>query len=59
LHLATQGDFLVIRKFTFEIGGKNKSTKQIQGVEDAYIVRDNMEVGGLNIIPLYLFGFLY
>lgn len=59
LHLANQGDFLVDRKFTFEIGGKNKTTKQIQGVDDAYIVRDNMEVSGLNIIPLYLFGFLY
>ncbi|MCH8535748.1 MAG: AAA family ATPase [Flavobacteriaceae bacterium] len=59
IHLAKQGDFFIDKTYTFEIGGKNKTTKQIQGIENAFIVRDNMEVGGLNIIPLYLFGFLY
>ena len=59
LHLAEKGDFLVDRTYTFEIGGKNKNTKQIQGVNNSFVVRDDMEVGALNIIPLYLFGFLY
>jgi len=59
LFLAEKGDFLIDRKHTFEIGGKGKNTKQISGLKNAYIVRDDMEVGALNIIPLYLFGMLY
>jgi predicted AAA+ superfamily ATPase len=59
IHLAEKGDFLVDRTYTFEIGGKGKSTKQIQGVKNSFVVRDDIEIGGLNIIPLYLFGFLY
>ena len=47
------------RKYIFEIGGKGKTSKQIRGVKNSFVVRDNIEVGGLNIIPLYLFGFLY
>lgn len=59
VHLAEKGDFLIDRTYTFEIGGKNKKTKQIKGVPNSFVVRDDMEVGSLNIIPLYLFGFLY
>ena len=59
IHLAEKGDFIIDKKYTFEIGGKNKKTKQIKGVPNGFVVRDDMEVGGLNIIPLYLFGFLY
>lgn len=59
IHLAEKGDFLIDRKFTFEIGGKGKKTKQIRGVQNSYVVRDDMEIGNLNIIPLYLFGLLY
>lgn len=59
IHLAEKGDFLINKKYTFEIGGKNKPTKQIKGLENGFIVRDNLEVGALNIIPLYLFGFMY
>lgn len=59
IHLAEKGDFLIDKTYTFEIGGKNKKTKQISGVKNSFIVRDDMEVGSLNIIPLYLFGFLY
>ena len=59
IHLAEKGDFLINKKYTFEIGKKNKPTKQIKGLENGFIVRDNLEVGALNIIPLYLFGFMY
>ena len=59
IHLAEKGDFLVDRSYTFEIGGKEKTSKQIQGVKNSFVVRDDMEVGALNVIPLYLFGFLY
>ena len=46
-----------IGKYTFEVGGKNK--KQIQGIEDAFVVKDDIEYGYLNVIPLWAFGFLY
>ncbi len=59
IHLAEKGDFLIDRKYTFEIGGKGKSTKQLKGTKDSYVVRDDMEVGAMNVIPLYLFGLLY
>ena len=59
IHLAEKGDFIIDRTYTFEIGGKGKTSKQIQGVENSFVVRDDMEVGNLNVIPLYLFGFLY
>lgn len=54
-----EADFLVSNKFTFEIGGKNKNSGQIHGVSDSYIVKDDIEIGSNNIIPLWMFGFLY
>lgn len=59
IHLADKGDFLINKKYVFEIGGKNKTSKQIQGVKHALVVQDNIEIGALNTLPLYLFGFLY
>ena len=46
-------------KMTFEVGGKNKKQKQIAKVENAFVVKDDIETGFLNIIPLWLFGLLY
>ncbi len=51
-------DFLV-DEYTFEVGGKNKGMQQIQEVENAFIVKDDIEHGFLNTIPLWQFGFLY
>ncbi|MGO3182806.1 MAG: ATP-binding protein [Aequorivita sp.] len=59
IHLSKKGDFLVNRKYTIEIGGKNKTTQQISGINDAFVLRDDIEIGAMNIIPLYLFGMLY
>ncbi|MDP2175288.1 MAG: AAA family ATPase [Bacteroidota bacterium] len=42
--------------YRFEIGGKNK--KVIKG-ENIFTVKDDIEIGAENTIPLYLFGFLY
>jgi predicted AAA+ superfamily ATPase len=58
-HLAEKGDFLIDRRYTFEIGGKGKNKSQILGIPNSYVVRDDMEIGAMNIIPLWLFGFLY
>ena len=52
-------DFRVGDKYNFEIGGKNKTKKQISGLENAFIVLDNIEVGYSNQIPLWLFGLTY
>ncbi|GHT66903.1 ATPase AAA [Bacteroidia bacterium] len=54
-----QGDFWVDKKYLFEIGGKSKSGKQIEGVSNAYIAADNIEYGFDKKIPLWQFGFLY
>ncbi|HHU48312.1 MAG TPA: hypothetical protein GXZ37_01140, partial [Clostridiales bacterium] len=51
-------DFLV-DNYTFEIGGKNKGMRQIQEVENEFVVKDDIEHGFLNTIPLWQFGFLY
>jgi predicted AAA+ superfamily ATPase len=48
-----------IEDMTFEVGGKSKKQKQIQNVENGFIVKDNIEFGYSNIIPLWQFGFLY
>ena len=53
------GDFLIDGKYIVEVGGKNKSFKQIQDIEDSFIAADEIEVGFGNKIPLWLFGFLY
>jgi len=59
VNASKQADFVVNNKYTFEIGGKNKTQRQIQNIENSYIVKDNIEIGSDNIIPLWLFGFLY
>jgi predicted AAA+ superfamily ATPase len=53
------GDFVVEDKYIFEVGGKNKSFKQIKDVKNSFVVADDIEVGFGAKIPLYLFGFLY
>ena len=45
--------------FLFEIGGKNKTTAQIEGFKNAFVAADDIEFGFENKIPLWLFGFLY
>lgn len=57
--LPTDGDFLIDRQLLFEVGGKNKTRKQIAGLKDAYLVKDDIEYGYGNTIPLWYFGMLY
>lgn len=52
-------DFLVDGQYTFEVGGRKKKQKQLQDVQDGYVVKDDIETGYGNIIPLWLFGMLY
>lgn len=51
-------DFLV-DGMTFEIGGRKKGQKQISEIDNAYVVKDDIETGFANVIPLWAFGLLY
>jgi len=44
---------------TFEVGGKNKGKKQLSEAKEGYVVKDDIEFGSSNIIPLWAFGLLY
>ena len=44
---------------TFEVGGKNKGKKQIADAKEGYVVKDDIEYGSDNIIPLWAFGLMY
>ncbi len=44
---------------TFEIGGRKKGQKQIERATDGYIVKDDIETGFANVIPLWHFGLMY
>ncbi|MBE7443660.1 MAG: hypothetical protein KFKLKKLM_00254 [Flavobacteriales bacterium] len=58
LSIPKKGDFLV-NELTFEIGGKNKTKSQIVDITNSYLVKDDIEVGYQNTIPLWHFGFVY
>ncbi len=44
---------------TFEVGGRRKGKKQIVDAAEGYVVRDDIEYGSANIIPLWTFGLTY
>jgi uncharacterized protein len=48
-----------IEKYTFELGGKSKSQEQIKNTDNAFVVKDNIEYGYKNVIPLWAFGLNY
>jgi predicted AAA+ superfamily ATPase len=56
---ANKGDFLIDSNYTFEVGGMNKTFKQIKDLPESYIAKDDLETGYGNNIPLWLFGLLY
>jgi len=49
----------VIDDYTFEVGGKNKQQKQIEKNGKSFVVKDDIEFGYLNVIPLWAFGLNY
>ncbi len=54
-----QVDFTVDEEYHFEIGGKNKTRKQLAGLQNAYLALDDIETGFANELPLWVFGLLY
>jgi predicted AAA+ superfamily ATPase len=59
LHLTEKGDFLVDGNVVVEIGGRNKTRKQVADNPSALLLKDDIEIGADRIIPLWMFGFLY
>lgn len=51
-------DFLIEGK-TFEIGRRKKGQKQIESADEGYIVKDDIETGFSNVVPLWMFGMQY
>lgn len=59
LEIPSKEDFRIADKYLFEIGGKNKSFKQIKDMPNFFVLADDIEVGFGSKVPLWLFGFLY
>ena len=57
--LASDKSDFSIADYTFEVGGKNKTRKQISDIQNAYVVKDDIEFGYMGTIPLWAFGFNY
>lgn len=55
---SNSADFM-INDITFEVGGKSKGQKQIKDLKKGYVVKDDIEKGYLNVIPLWQFGLMY
>ena len=48
-----------IGAYTFEVGGKKKGTKQVRNVDNAFVVRDDVEYASREFLPLWAFGLMY
>ena len=53
-----KGDYSV-DGYTFEVGGKNKTTQQIKDVEKSFLVKDDILASRSREMPLMLMGLLY
>ena len=52
------GDYTVMNHI-FEIGGKNKTAKQIKHMDKSFLVKDDLMIATKREIPLFYFGFIY
>jgi predicted AAA+ superfamily ATPase len=59
VHYPEKGDFFVNDQYLLEVGGKNKGNRQIQGLDSAWVIADNLDFAVGNRIPLWLIGLLY
>lgn len=59
VNIPPMGDFLVDKRYIFEIGGKGKFFNQIKDMANSYIAADDIELGFGNKIPLWMFGLMY
>ena len=57
--LASRVSDFTIDEYTFEIGGRKKGKQQIEDVPNGFIVKDDIEYGHHNVVPLWAFGLNY
>ena len=57
--IASKVSDFVIGEYTFEVGSKGKQKKQIKDIPNSYVVKDDIEYGYGQTIPLWTFGLLY
>lgn len=55
----TQGDFKVDGKWTFEVGGQDKTFDQIADLPNSYVLADSMEYPIGKKLPLWMVGLIY
>lgn len=53
------GDLVVDGKYTFGIGGADKSFKQIADIPNSYVLADGIEFSSGNKLPLWIVGMTY
>lgn len=53
------GDFVVDRKYTFEVGGADKDFSQIADIPNSYVLADNIEYPIGHKLPLWMVGLIY
>lgn len=53
-----KSDFM-IEGYTFEVGGKHKQQNQATQADKSFIVKDDIEYGYRNVLPLWAFGMNY
>lgn len=54
-----KADFTLDDRLVFEVGGRGKQQHQISNTAEAYIVKDDIEKGYMNVLPLWTFGLMY
>lgn len=57
--IASKVSDFAIGNYTFEVGGLKKSHRQIKGIENSFVVKDDIEYANDDILPLWSFGLLY
>ena len=55
----TQGDFKVDGRWTFEVGGPDKSFAQIADLPDSFVLADSLEFPVGKKLPLWMVGLIY
>lgn len=57
--MTSRASDFTIGDYTFEVGGSHKGKRQLEGVEHGIVVRDDIEFGHSQFIPLWHFGLNY
>ena len=59
IEISDKGDFVIDKRYTFEVGGEGKSFHQIKDIKNSYLIIDTDSTENQYKIPLWLMGFLY